>query len=135
MKKVFPWQKLIFVFSTSVIVLLSLLGFYLVKVKIPEPYGHLVKAGHSHGLCFAFAAIFYALLLERVKLFQKTKKYLSFWVLLTFLGPLGLVLAGLSRQMNFLTLTSIVGDGSFTLLWLILLFLFLTRFNEKKKVK
>lgn len=125
------WEKLVFVVSAGVIVILSLLGFYLVKVKIPEPYGHLVKAGHSHGLCFAFAAIFYALLLRNVDLSEKGKKYLSYWLLITFLGPFGLLLAGLSRQMNFLTITSIVGEGSFVLVWIILYFLLLTKFRAK----
>lgn len=131
MEKTDSWEKLIFAASAGIIVFLSLLGIYLVKVEIPEPYGHLVKAGHSHGLCFAFAAIFYTLLLEKVKISLKFKKYLSYWVLITFLGPLGLLFAGLTRRMNFVTITGIVGDGSFVLLWLVLFFILLTKFIEK----
>lgn len=132
MKKIKFWQKLVFVVSAGVIALLSLLGFYLFKVKIPEPYGHLVKAGHSHGLCFAFAAIFYALLLEKISLSPKVKKYLSYWVVVTFLGPLGLILAGLTYQMGFLTFTSLVGEGSFVLVWLVMVWLLLTRVGVGK---
>lgn len=105
MKKIYSWEKLVFVFSAGVIVLLSLLGFYLAKVEIPEPFGHLVKAGHSHGLLFAYATVFYVLLLKRINLSQKLKIYLSYWVLITFLGPFGLLFAGLSHQMGFLVIT------------------------------
>lgn len=132
MKKLYSWEKLIFVASAGVIVLLSLLGFYLVKAEIPEAYEHLVKAGHSHGLCFSFAAIFYAILLKRVILSQKLKTYLGYWVLITFLGPFGLLFAGLSHKMNFLALTSIIGEGSFVLIWAIMTFLLFTRFNQEK---
>lgn len=131
-KKVYLWEKLIFVASAGVIVLLALLGFYLAKAEVPEPYGHLVSAGHSHGLCFAFAAIFYGLLLKKIKVSLELKKGLSLWVLVTFLGPFGLLFAGLSHQMKFLTITSIVGEGSFVVLWLILLFLLFKKIEVKK---
>ncbi len=132
MKKIYYREKLVFVVSAGVIVLLSLFGFYLAKVEISEPFGHLVKAGHSHGLLFTFAAIFYVLLLKMVNLSQRLKEYLSYWVLVTFLGPFGLLFAGLSHQMSFLMITSLIGEGSFVLVWAILFFLLLKRFNVKE---
>lgn len=129
MKKLYPWEKTVFAFSAGAIVVLSLVGFYLVKIKIPPASKPLIKAGHAHGLCFAFAAIFYVLLLGKVNISQNFKKILAYLLLVTFLGPFGLLFAGFTQQTSLLPLTSIVGEGSFVFLWLILFFAFLRSKN------
>ena len=130
--KIYSWEKTILVFLSGIVVLLSFLGFYLAKTEIPEPFGHLVSGGHSHALCFAFAAFFYLALLRIVKIPSRFKKVLTYSILITFLEPLGLLWAGLAKEMRLLPLSSGIGGGTFILLWLLMTYFLLPKTGDLK---
>lgn len=130
--KIYSWEKTILVFLSGIVVLLSFLGFYLAKTEIPEPFGHLIKGGHSHALCFAFAAFFYLALLRVVNISIRFKRVLTYSLLITFLEPFGLLWAGLAKEMRFLPLTSSLGGGFFVFLWVLMAYLLLTKTRDLK---
>lgn len=124
------WKKTTYLAAGLMIVLMALVGFYLTEADLSVSAEHLVKAGHGHGMGFALATLLYLFLLDKLSLSQKTKNLLSGWNILTFLGPLGLVLAGLTGEKSFLPYTSILGEGSFLLLWVLLVFFFLKKYQN-----
>lgn len=66
-------------------------GFYAL------PIGRLLlKAGHTHGMPFAFYNIIIGSLVDRLALDDKWKKRCSLFTLLSFIMPMGLILRGLT---------------------------------------
>jgi len=113
-------EKYLFVVSASVITVFSALGFYLIDAE--PKIKSLVVSGHNHILSFAFGAILFGLIMMNLEIKESTKKWLSIWMSLTFLGPLGLIYAGIFGDTSMLTVTGALFEGSFVLLWLILLY-------------
>ena len=109
-------EKYLVGISALIIALFSALGFYLIEgaPKIKS----LVASGHNHMLSFAFGAVLFALVLSKLNVGGGVKKWLSIWMVLTFLGPLALIYAGFTGNTGMLQFTSPLFMGSFVLLWL-----------------
>lgn len=109
-------EKYLVGISALVVVVFSALGFYLIEgaPKIKS----LVVSGHNHMLSFAYGALLFALILSKLAISDRAKKWLSLWMSLTFLGPLALIYAGFTGNTGILTFTSPLFMGSFVLLWL-----------------
>ena len=66
-------------------------GFYAI------PLGRvLLKAGHTHGMPFAFYNIIIGVLIDKLALSDKWKKRCALFTVLSFIMPVGLVLRGLT---------------------------------------
>lgn len=124
------WEKYLFSVSAGTIALFSGLGFYLIhgtpKIK------SLVASGHNHMLSFAFGAMIFGLIVHLLGLSEKQQRYLSIWMTISFLGPLFLIVAGVTGYTKFLVYTDAVFQGSFVVLWVILISYILS--SGKKKV-
>lgn len=80
-------------------------GFYAL------PIGRLLlKAGHTHGMPFAFYNIIIGALVDRLALNDKWKKRCSLFTLLSFIMPIGLILRGLTE--GAMTFAPVVLIGS-----------------------
>lgn len=66
-------------------------GFY--AMTLPR---FLIKAGHSHGMPMALYNLIIGVMVDRLALSEKGKKYLSMLALGAFIMPLGLLLRGLT---------------------------------------
>jgi hypothetical protein len=64
-------------------------GFYTM------PYGRFfLRGAHTHGMPFALYSLIIGLMLDRLVLTEKWKKYCSLLVVLAFVMPIGLILRG-----------------------------------------
>jgi hypothetical protein len=68
----------------------------------------LMKAGHTHGMPMAFYNLIIGVMVDRLALTEKGKKYLSMLALGAFIMPLGLLLRGLTGgSMTFIPVVMI----------------------------
>ncbi len=78
-------------------------GFY--ALTLPRM---LMKAGHTHGMPMAFYNLIIGVMVDRLALMEKDKKYLSILALGAFIMPLGLLLRGLTGgSMTFIPVVMI----------------------------
>ncbi len=73
----------------------------------------LLKAGHSHGMPFAFYNLIIGLLVDRLELDDKWKKYCSILAVMALFMPIGLALRGAFNGSEAFEPVAIIGSLSF----------------------
>ena len=125
METLAKWEKIVFGVAALVITAGSAFGFYLIQ---GEPViKSLVASGHNHLLSFAYGGILFGLLLGRIGIAETKKWWLAVWMSLTYLGPVALIYAGLTGKTGFLMYTSPPLEGSFVVLWALMVYFLLFR--------
>lgn len=120
MDKLSGYEKYLYLVSSLMIVLSGALGFVLIYTK-PQ-IESLMASGHSHLIGFAMAAILFGYLLRFISLSTGEKWIMAVWTSLTFVGPLTLIYAGYSGTTSMLKMSGIIFEGSFVLMWLVMIF-------------
>ena len=83
-------------------------GFYAVTLS-----RELIRAGHTHGMPFAFYNILVGSLLDRLALDDKWKKRCSFFTICSLIMPIGLILRGVTDGATTFVPVVLVGSLSF----------------------
>lgn len=122
-------KQLFYVPAAFIIAIGSLLGFYVIHGE-PKIEG-LVSSGHGHLILFALSAIIFVHALTHVEgLTDKAAMWLALLTLISYILPIGLLVAGYTGETAHLRWTTPLGGIPLAFNWLLLGILLWARFKE-----